>query len=165
MIFHPSWFSWEKGSYLLATSASATSWGKFRFWHPRAAYYFMLTISSDIWGRKPILLVAVSFFFIGSLLCAISSNSSMIIAGRAVQGAGGGGLLTLVSICISDLFSMRTRPKYFGNSTTFQCLRHRADHPDRGNWNSLGICKFYWTCDRRRFHSKGSLSVPYVEFS
>ena len=80
----------------------------------------MLTISSDIWGRKPILLLAVSFFFIGSLLCAISSNSSMIIAGRAVQGAGGGGLLTLVNICISDLFSMRTRPKYFGNSTTFQ---------------------------------------------
>jgi hypothetical protein len=89
----------------------------------------------------------------------------MIIAGRAVQGVGGGGLLTLVSICISDLFSMRTRPKYFGNSTTFQYLRGRADHPDRGNWDSLGICKFYWTCDRRRFHSKGSLSVPYVEFS
>lgn len=78
--FHSSaTYTWIGSVYLLATSASATSWGKF----------------SDIWGRKPILLVAVSFFFIGSLLCAISSNSSMIIAGRAVQGAGGGGLLTL----------------------------------------------------------------------
>ena len=38
----------------------------------------------------------------------------MIIVGRAIQGVGGGGLLTLVNICISDLFSMRSRPFYFG---------------------------------------------------
>ncbi|OCL14028.1 MFS general substrate transporter [Glonium stellatum] len=97
--FHSSaTYTWIGSSYLLATSASATSWGKF----------------SDIWGRKPILLLAVSLFFVGSLLCAISSNSTMIIGGRAVLGAGGGGVLTLVNICISDLFSMRNRPKYFG---------------------------------------------------
>ncbi|OQV01443.1 hypothetical protein CLAIMM_06804 [Cladophialophora immunda] len=38
----------------------------------------------------------------------------MIIVGRAVQGIGGGGLITLVNLCVSDLFSMRDRPKYLG---------------------------------------------------
>ena len=39
---------------------------------------------------------------------------SMLIAGRAVQGTGGGGLLILVNICTSDLFSMRTRGLVYG---------------------------------------------------
>lgn len=124
----------------------------------------MLTIGSDIWGRKPILLLAVSLFFVGSLLCAISSNSTMIIGGRAVLGAGGGGVLTLVNICISDLFSMRNRPKYFGKYESL-ILKLGADYPGRDNWYSLGLCKFHWTCDRRHLHSKGLSSVWFVEFS
>src|ERR1700712_369580 len=38
----------------------------------------------------------------------------MLIAARAIQGIGGGGLIILVNICISDLFSMRNRGTYFG---------------------------------------------------
>ena len=53
-------------------------------------------------------------FFIGSLLAAVSVSIAMLIAARAIQGIGGGGLITLVNICISDLFSMRNRGPYFG---------------------------------------------------
>lgn len=59
-------------------------------------------------------LVAAGIFFIGSTLCATSVNIGMLIASRAIQGIGGGGLIVLVNICISDLFSMRNRGKYFG---------------------------------------------------
>ena len=53
------------------------------------------------------LLVANIVFFIGSLICGLSINISMLLAGRVIQGIGGGGLIILVNICISDLFSMR----------------------------------------------------------
>jgi len=91
-------YTWIGSAYLLANAASTPSWGKF----------------SDIWGRKPVLLIAAAVFFIGSLLAAVSINIGMLIAARAIQGIGGGGLIILVNICISDLFSMRNRGKYFG---------------------------------------------------
>ncbi|KAI9647983.1 hypothetical protein NHQ30_002606 [Ciborinia camelliae] len=97
--FHSnSGYTWIGSSYLLANAASTPSWGKF----------------SDIWGRKPILLIASGVFFIGSLLAATSVSIGMLIVARAVQGVGGGGLIILVNICISDLFSMRKRGAYFG---------------------------------------------------
>ncbi|KAG9235409.1 MFS multidrug transporter-like protein [Amylocarpus encephaloides] len=91
-------YTWIGSAYLLANAASTPSWGKF----------------SDIWGRKPILLLAAAIFFIGSTLCATSVSIGMLIAARAVQGVGGGGLIILVNISISDLFSMRNRGKFFG---------------------------------------------------
>lgn len=91
-------YTWIGSAYLLANAASTPSWGKF----------------SDIWGRKPILLVAVAIFFLGSLLAGVSVSIGMLIAARAIQGVGGGGLIILVNICISDLFSMRNRGTYFG---------------------------------------------------
>lgn len=91
-------YTWIGSAYLLANAASTPSWGKF----------------SDIWGRKPILLIAAGVFFIGSLLAATSVSIGMLIVARAIQGIGGGGLIILVNICISDLFSMRKRGAYFG---------------------------------------------------
>ncbi|KAF2806873.1 uncharacterized protein BDZ99DRAFT_363040, partial [Mytilinidion resinicola] len=97
--FHSSaGYTWIGSSYLLASAASTPIWGKI----------------SDIWGRKPILLIANIVFFIGSLIAGLSINIGMLIAARAIQGIGGGGLIVLVNICISDLFSMRDRGAYFG---------------------------------------------------
>lgn len=84
-------YTWIGSAYLLAAAAATPLWGKF----------------SDIWGRKPTLLLANLIFFVGSLIAALSKNVKMLIAARAIQGTGGGGLLILANICISDLFSMR----------------------------------------------------------
>ncbi|KAI4090518.1 MAG: hypothetical protein LQ344_004658 [Seirophora lacunosa] len=84
-------YTWIGSAYLLAAAASTPTWGKF----------------SDIWGRKPILLVANVVFLAGSLIAALSVGIKMLLAGRAIQGIGGGGLIILANICISDLFSMR----------------------------------------------------------
>ena len=86
-------YTWIGSAYMLASAAGAPMWGKI----------------SDIWGRKPILLIAVGIFWVGSLMCALSKNMGMLIAVRAIQGLGGGGIIILVNICISDLFSMRKR--------------------------------------------------------
>jgi MFS family permease len=49
-------------------------------------------------------------FFVGSVVAALSKSIGMLIAARAVQGIGGGGLITLVNVSIGDLFSMRYVP-------------------------------------------------------
>ncbi|CEO61049.1 hypothetical protein PMG11_05432 [Penicillium brasilianum] len=91
-------YTWIGGAYLLANAASACIWAKL----------------SDIWGRKLILLIAVAWFFVSSIVCAVAVNMEMLIAGRALQGVAGGGLLQLITIIISDLFSVRLRSLYLG---------------------------------------------------
>ncbi|RMZ81165.1 hypothetical protein DV737_g2638, partial [Chaetothyriales sp. CBS 132003] len=91
-------YSWVGSAYMLAAAAAAPVWGKI----------------SDIWGRKPILLLANSVFMLGSLIAGLSNSIGMLIGARAIQGIGGGGLIVLVYVCIGDLFSMRDRPKWYG---------------------------------------------------
>ncbi|UQC85654.1 uncharacterized protein CLUP02_11153 [Colletotrichum lupini] len=93
-----SGFAWIGASYLLANAASVPFWGKV----------------SDIFGRKPILVIANVVFMVGSLTSALSGTLTMLVAGRAVQGLGGGGLMALVNITVGDLFSPRERGAYFG---------------------------------------------------
>lgn len=93
-----SGYTWIGTSFVLAHTASTPSWGKI----------------SDIWGRKPILLIANVIFFGGSLICALVDNLAAFIAGRAIQGLGAAGMQTMVNICISDMFSQRDRGLYYG---------------------------------------------------
>ncbi|KAM3076252.1 hypothetical protein ACMFMG_006240 [Clarireedia jacksonii] len=93
-----SGFVWIGGAYLLANAATGPIWAKF----------------SDIWGRKLVLLIAVGLFAAASLLVALSTKISMLIAGRSLQGVASGGLIQVVIITISDLFSVRKRSLYLG---------------------------------------------------
>ena len=86
-------YTWVGAAYVLADTASGPVWTNF----------------SDIWGRKVIFLAAVALFMVSSLVCGLSTSMGMLIAGRALQGAAGGGLMLLVTIIISDLFDMRQR--------------------------------------------------------
>ncbi|KAK4990692.1 hypothetical protein LTR50_002392 [Elasticomyces elasticus] len=97
--FHSaSVYAWIGSAYILANAAFTVIWSKV----------------SDIWGRKPALLMAIAIFFVGSALSGAARSTSMMIVGRAVQGSAAGGLIVLVSICISDLFSMRQRSLILG---------------------------------------------------
>ena len=84
-------YTWIGSAYLLSAAAGTPTWGKV----------------SDTFGRKPAMLVANVIFLIGSLICALSINVKMLLGGRVVKGIGGGGLIILANICITDLFSMR----------------------------------------------------------
>ncbi|KAL8689422.1 MAG: hypothetical protein Q9224_004643 [Gallowayella concinna] len=65
------------------------------------------------WGRRPLLLLAMTFFTIGSVVCGISRNFTMMLAGRSLQGTGGGGILALTQILITDMIPLRERGKYY----------------------------------------------------
>lgn len=60
------------------------------------------------------LLLANIIFMIGSLVAALSNSIGMLIAARAVQGIGGGGLVILVNIVIGDLIPLRIRGAFYG---------------------------------------------------
>ncbi|KAH8812822.1 major facilitator superfamily domain-containing protein [Xylogone sp. PMI_703] len=93
-----SGYVWVSSAYLLANAATGPIWAK----------------CSDIWGRKHVLLAAIILFTAASIIAALSTNMPMLIAGRALQGAASGGLMQLVIIIISDLFSVRERSLYLG---------------------------------------------------
>lgn len=76
---------------LTQTLASAPPWGAL----------------SDIFGRKPALLGAIFVFFVGSLICAVAPNIHAVLAGRVIQGTGGGGILGLSATVVGDAFSPR----------------------------------------------------------
>lgn len=84
-------YVWIGSAYMLGYAAASTVWANM----------------SDIWGRKPILLTALVLFFGSSIICAMAVNMPMLIAGRAIQGTAGGGMLQMVNIVISDIFSVR----------------------------------------------------------
>jgi len=90
--------SWVVTAYLLASTASTPIWGKL----------------SDLYGRKPMLQSAVVIFLIGSALAGLSQSMGQLIAFRAIQGVGGGGLMVLVMAVIADLVPPRERGKYMG---------------------------------------------------
>lgn len=90
--------SWLGTAYLLTSTAMQPMYGRF----------------SDIFGRKIVLLVALAIFFIGSLACALAQSMIQLIVFRALAGVGGGGILTLVMIIISDVVSLKERGKYQG---------------------------------------------------
>lgn len=91
-------YTWIGGAYLLANAAGSPIWAKL----------------SDIWGRKLVMLTALTLFFVSSAICATAKEMKTLIAGRALQGVAGGGLILLVHVVISDLFSMRKRSLMMG---------------------------------------------------
>lgn len=86
-------FAWIGSSFLLSNAASMPFWGK----------------TSDIFGRKPVLIIANAIFLAGSLISALAPTLGVLLIGRAVQGLGAGGLTVLANIIVSDLFAMRMR--------------------------------------------------------
>lgn len=91
-------YSWVGSSYLLAASALAPLYGKL----------------SDLIGRKPVLYFVLSSFLLGSALCGAARSLTWLIICRAIQGIGGGGLIQIVQIIISDIVSLQERGKYGG---------------------------------------------------
>jgi hypothetical protein len=141
--FHSaSGFTWVGSSYLIANAAATPIWGKV----------------SDIFGRKPILLLTNAIFFLGSLLAGVSVNMNMLIAARVIQGIGGGGLIVLVNICISDLFAMRERGAYFGIIGGVWALASSLG-PIVGTLHGRNVMEQVLTHPRGRIHPESELEM------
>jgi EmrB/QacA subfamily drug resistance transporter len=90
--------SWVVTAYLLAETVSTVLVGKF----------------GDLFGRRIVFQVSAVVFVAGSVVAGISNSMLMLIAARAVQGIGGGGLMVTASALIADVIPLRERGKYQG---------------------------------------------------
>ena len=69
---------------------------------------------SSIFGRKYLLTGAVVFFLAGCIGCALAQNFNTILICRAIQGAGGGGIVVMTEIVVCDMIPLRLRGEWFG---------------------------------------------------
>ncbi|HEX3815244.1 MAG TPA: DHA2 family efflux MFS transporter permease subunit [Mycobacteriales bacterium] len=90
--------AWVTTAYLITATISTPLYGKL----------------SDIYGRKPLFLLAISVFILGSAACSFSTSMYMLAAFRAFQGLGAGGLFSLALAIIADIVSPRERARYQG---------------------------------------------------
>ncbi|MFE8986948.1 DHA2 family efflux MFS transporter permease subunit [Streptomyces collinus] len=90
--------SWVVTAYLLAATAATPLWGKL----------------GDQYGRKRLFQTAIVIFLVGSALCGAAQDMAQLIAFRALQGLGGGGLIVLSMAIVGDLVSPRERGRYQG---------------------------------------------------
>ncbi|KAK9235320.1 major facilitator superfamily domain-containing protein [Lipomyces kononenkoae] len=97
-------------------------WAGTSFLLTSTAFQPIFASFSEIFGRKPITMVAVVLFTIGACIAGWAKNFSVLIAGRSIQGAGGGGIIAMTEIIITDLIPLRERGKYMGLFSTMWAL-------------------------------------------
>jgi EmrB/QacA subfamily drug resistance transporter len=89
---------WLITAYLIANTTITTLYGKI----------------SDIHGRRTTLLIAISLYMAGSLVCALAPNMFVLILGRVLHGLGGGGLTSTGMVVLGDIAAPKDRGKYYG---------------------------------------------------
>lgn len=90
--------SWVATAYLLTSAISTPLYGKI----------------GDQFGRKKIFQFAIVLFLIGSALCGLATTMDQLVAFRALQGIGAGGLMSLTMAIVGDIVSPRQRGRYLG---------------------------------------------------
>ncbi|MEW1748777.1 MFS transporter [Streptomyces angustmyceticus] len=90
--------AWATTAYLITSTIATPLYGKL----------------SDLHGRKPYYLAAITIFVVGSVLCTFSTSMTELAAFRAVQGLGAGGLMSLALAIIGDIVPPRERARYQG---------------------------------------------------
>lgn len=93
-----SQLTWVVTAYLLAVTATTPLWGKF----------------GDLYGHRVVMSVAIVVFLVGSALCGVAWDMPSLIAFRALQGIGAGGLIVLAMAVIALIVSPRERGRYQG---------------------------------------------------
>jgi len=92
------YYVWAITIYLLTSTITVPFWGK----------------GSDLFGRKPIYMLGIGVFLVGSALSGLSQNMGMLIVFRGIQGIGAGALFPVALAIIGDLFTPQERGKYQG---------------------------------------------------
>lgn len=98
----------------LNTTAIQAFWAGTSFLLATTVFQPTFASLSHSFGRKPILLLAIILFTVGAIVAALAQNVTALLAGRTIQGVGGGGIIALFEVLITDLVPLRQRGKWFG---------------------------------------------------
>lgn len=93
-----SLYSWVFSAYLLMQAATTLIYGKL----------------SDLYGRKPIFIIGIVIFLIGSVLCGLSTSMETLILYRFIQGLGAGAVMPIASTIVGDMYTKEERSKIQG---------------------------------------------------
>lgn len=89
---------WAGTSFLLAATVFQPNFASF----------------SHIFGRMPVIMVSIALFFVGVMMAALSNSFGLLLAGRTIQGIGGGGIMAMTEIVITDIVPLRWRGQWAG---------------------------------------------------
>jgi EmrB/QacA subfamily drug resistance transporter len=93
-----SQYSWVFTAYVLGSTVTVPLYGKL----------------GDVYGRKPLFIVAITVFLVGSALCGLAQNMVQLVVFRAIQGVGAGGLFPLTLAMVGMIVPPRDRGRYQG---------------------------------------------------
>ena len=91
-------YSWVFTAYMLASTVTVPIYGKL----------------GDIHGRRPLFLIGITIFLVGSALCGLAQNMTELVIFRGVQGLGAGGLIPLAIATVGNIVPPRDRGRYQG---------------------------------------------------
>src|SRR3954467_5644576 len=116
-------FPWLFSVYLLAQAVTVPVYGKL----------------ADVFGRKPVMLVGIGLFLLGSVLCGTAWSMGALIAFRAVQGLGAGAIQPMAMTMVGDLYSLEERAKVQGYIASVWAVSSVVGPTLGGVFSSLGI--------------------------
>ncbi|WP_235988950.1 MDR family MFS transporter [Aquibacillus kalidii] len=91
-------YSWVFSAFLLMQAVTTLIFGKL----------------SDLFGRKPVFLIGVSIFLIGSILCGLANTMTLLVIFRVIQGIGAGAVQPIVTTIVGDMYTIEERSKIQG---------------------------------------------------
>ncbi|KAH9918444.1 iron permease [Fomitopsis serialis] len=123
---HGSDFIWAGSAYAIASTAILPTVGGL----------------VSVFGRKPIILGFILLFALGSALCGAAQNMAMFIAGRLVQGLGGGGCIAVTEIIYADLIPLPERGKFYAITASVWALASAVGPPIGGAFSGSGAWRW-----------------------
>ena len=154
-------FPWLFSGYLLAQAVTTPLYAKL----------------SDVFGRKPVILVGIGLFMVGSILCAAAWSMPALIVARAVQGSGAGAVQPMSVTIVGDIYSLAERARVQGYFASVWAVASVVGPTLGGLFAELGIWRGVFVLNVplcllaawmmvRRFHEnteRGPRSVDYRE--
>ncbi|KAK1255569.1 hypothetical protein MKX08_009564 [Trichoderma sp. CBMAI-0020] len=122
-------------------AGSSITWTGTAYLMGQAAFQPLYGRLSDIIGRKPVLMLSIGFLVIGDILCANSHSPAWLYACRAISGIGGGGISSIISIIVSDLWKLESESQTnrLDGPCSVSSSNYLHDDTSQLGWNVLAM--------------------------